>query len=117
MKKDINYYINLPYEIKIVRLDDGDYYAQYADARLNNLVLMSGDGKTPNEAIEDLQNAFKSYLEYALEVGRKIPEPYDETKKVRVNVNLSQKILDAIDSVSKNRSAFLERAATMALAK
>lgn len=115
MKKDINYYLNLPYQIKIVKLDDGDYYAEYADARLNKLALMSGDGKTPNESIDDLQSAFKSYLEYALEVGRKIPEPYDENKKVRVNVNLSQKILDAIDSVSKNRSAFLEQAANMAL--
>ncbi|MDL0089983.1 type II toxin-antitoxin system HicB family antitoxin [Campylobacter gastrosuis] len=84
MKKDINYYLNLPYEIKIVRLDDGDYYAQYADARLNKLVLMSGDGKTPNEAIDNLQNAFKSYLEYAIEAGRKIPGPIDENKKVRV---------------------------------
>ncbi|KEA46230.1 hypothetical protein CR66_03250 [Campylobacter mucosalis] len=116
MKKDINYYLNLPYEIKIVRLDDGDYYAQYADARLNKLVLMSGDGKTPNEAVDDLQNAFKSYLEYAIEAGREIPEPYDENKKVRVNVSLSQGLLNSIDSVSKNRSAFLEKAASMALA-
>lgn len=84
MKKDINYYLNLPYEIKIVRLDDGDYYAQYAEARLNKLVLMSGNGKTPNEAIDDLQNAFKGYLEYAIEAGREIPEPIDKNKKVRV---------------------------------
>ena len=39
MKKDLNYYLNLPYTITIKRLDDGDYFAQYADMGLtkNNL--------------------------------------------------------------------------------
>ncbi|WP_220101961.1 type II toxin-antitoxin system HicB family antitoxin [Campylobacter hyointestinalis] len=41
-------------------------------------------------------------------------EAIDENKKVRVNVSLSQEVLNSIESVSKNRSAFLEKAALMA---
>ena len=50
-----------------------------------------------------------------LEQGYLIPEPNDESKKIRVNVSLSQKVLNAIDKVSSNRSAFLEKAALKAL--
>lgn len=75
MKKDVKYYLNLPYKIKIIRLDDGDYYAKYEEKELNKKVLMAGDGKTPNEAIDDLKNAFACYLESAIEKGEFIPEP------------------------------------------
>lgn len=41
-------------------------------------------------------------------------EAIDENKKVRVNVSLSQEVLNSIESVSKNRLAFLEKATLMA---
>ena len=45
MKKDLNYYLSLPYIITVKRLDDGDYFAQYADAGLTKNALMAGWGK------------------------------------------------------------------------
>lgn len=111
MKKDINYYLNLPYEIKINRLDDGDYFAQYIDVGLNKAVLMSGDGATPNDAIDDLKEAFKCYLEDAILKGEFIPEPTCDEKSKNLAITIKQSLVDEIDFYAKkmglSRSAFL----------
>nr|DAK15191.1 MAG TPA: HicB-like antitoxin [Caudoviricetes sp.]DAS13649.1 MAG TPA: hypothetical protein [Caudoviricetes sp.] len=111
MKKDVNYYLNLPYEIKIIRLEDGDYFAQYADVGLNKLVLMAGDGKTPNDAIEDLKEAFRCYLEDAIAKSEFIPEPLKDEKSKNLAVTIKQSLVDEIDFYAKkmglSRSAFL----------
>lgn len=101
MKKDINYYLNLPYKINLLKLDDGDYFAQFDDKELNKLVLMAGDGKTPNEAIEDLKNAFACYLEEALAKNEFIPEPMQKDKSKNLAITLKNSLIDEIDFYSK----------------
>lgn len=110
-KKDVNYYLNLPYEIKIVRLDDGDYFAQYIDAGLNKAVLMAGDGKTPNEAIDDLKEAFRCFLTDAIAKNEFIPEPIKNDKSRNLAVTIKESLVDEIDyyanKMGLSRSAFL----------
>lgn len=115
MKKDLNYYLNLPYTIMVKRLEDGDYYAQYADTGLTNHNLLAGWGKSEGEAIEELKEAFACYIEGALKSGEVIYEPIKEDKKVRVNLTIPQSILVAIDAISPNRSKFLTEAARLKL--
>ena len=111
MKKDVNYYLNLPYEIKIVRLDDGDYFAQYIDVGLNKTVLMAGDGKTPNEAIDDLKEAFRCFLADAIAKNEFIPEPIKNDKSRNLAVTIKESLVDEIDyyanKMGLSRSAFL----------
>ena len=109
MKKDLNYYLNLPYTISVKKLKDGDYYAEYTDANLTKNTLMAGWGKNEMEAINDLKEAFSCFVESALKDGDFIPEPND--KSVRVNICLPRSLLNAIDKVTKNRSKFLKDAA------
>lgn len=115
MKKDLNYYLNLPYTISVKKLKDGDYYAEYTDANLTKNTLMAGWGKNEMEAINDLKEAFSCFVESALKDGDFIPEPND--KSVRVNICLPRSLLNAIDKVTKNRSKFLSEAANMKLAE
>ena len=84
MKKDLNYYLNLPYTITIKKLDDGDYFAQY--------------------------------VEGALEKGENIYEPIDENAKVRINLTIPKGVLNAIDAVTNNRSAWFSELAKKVLA-
>lgn len=108
--KDVDYYLNLPYQIKIIQLEDGDYFAQYDERGLNK-VLMSGDGKSPNEAIEDLKNAFACFLEDAIKNNEFIPEPTKEDKSRNLAITIKQSLIDEIDFHAKklgiSRSAFL----------
>ncbi|MGG7047978.1 MULTISPECIES: type II toxin-antitoxin system HicB family antitoxin [unclassified Campylobacter] len=111
--KDLSYYLALPYEILVRPLspeEGGGYLARY-----KNYPLVMGDGESEAEAIADVKKAFEFVIASDLAEGKAIQEPTSQTSKVRVNVSLSRQILDAIDKVSKNRSAFLEDAAKMAL--
>lgn len=116
MKKDLEYYLNLPYTITVKRLDDGDYYAQYADLGLTKNNLMAGWGDSEAEAIKELKDAFACYVEGALKSGESIYEPIKEDVKVRINLTMPKSVLEAIDRVSSNRSKFLTDAANLKLA-
>ncbi|EAT99681.1 MULTISPECIES: HicB family protein [Campylobacter] len=112
MKKDLNYYLNLPYEIivkKLTKEEGGGYFARYKD-----YPYVMGDGESEAEAIADVKEAFKFVIQTDLERGDFIREP--ETKTIRVNISLPKSLLEAIDKVASNRSAFLANAASRALA-
>ncbi len=111
MKKDKSYYLNLPYEIIVRKLTDdegGGYFARYKD-----FPYIMGDGENEVEAIADVKSAFDGALEVMLANNDFIKEPND--KKVRVNLSLSQSLLNAIDKVTNNRSQFLSEAANLKL--
>ena len=61
MKKNINYYTNLNYDIlaKRVQSKDGDgWFAYYKDFQ-----GVMGDGKSKDEALRAVKEAFKAYIE------------------------------------------------------
>lgn len=73
MSKDFEYYVNLDYEIKIRKLSEeegGGWFAQ--------IPLLPGcmsDGETPEEALKNLEDAKRGWIETNMELGRAIPEP------------------------------------------
>ncbi len=79
MKKDLNYYLKLPYKIEIVHIpeDEGGGFM----ARLPQFGAMGivGDGNTPEESLADLAVNQRDRFEQYLEKGLEIPEPVAET--------------------------------------
>ena len=76
MKKDLNYYMSLPYS-KIVTLyndESGKYYV----SKVMELEGCTSTGETEREALEGLNEAMECYLETKLEFGDPIPEPVQE---------------------------------------
>lgn len=113
--KDLNYYLSLPYKINIIRLEDGDYFAQFENKALKRKVLMCGTGKSADEAINDLKTSFACYVEDALEKGEFIPEDNQKDKSKNIAVTLKNSLIDEIDYYAKelgiSRSAFLAMSA------
>lgn len=75
MKKDLNYYLSLPYTIEVVPIPEeegGGYSAQLPE--LGKFAIV-GDGDTPEEAIKDLNELKKARFKSYLEKGLNIPEP------------------------------------------
>ena len=75
MKKDIDYYLSIPYRIEVVYIPEcegGGYLAQLPE--LGKFAIV-GDGDTPEEAVNDLNNLKKERFAHYLEKGIKIPEP------------------------------------------
>ena len=75
MKKDLSYYLALPYKIEIVPIPEnegGGYMARLP--RFGKLGIV-GDGQTKAEALADLEDNQKDRFEQYLTEGLAIPEP------------------------------------------
>lgn len=73
MEKDIDYYMSLPYTQRVNRVEDED--GAYFFAKIEELPGCHTDGTTAEEAITELQQVMRDYLEVKLEMGASIPEP------------------------------------------
>jgi predicted RNase H-like HicB family nuclease len=77
LKKNAEYYANLPYTIAVERCDDqGTYYA----ARYVELPHFIMTGDTPEEAVRELESEKLEWFEFNLEKGNKIPLPLKSRK-------------------------------------
>lgn len=82
----------------------------------NGVAFFYGDGNTKQEALDDLEIAFKATLERLLKDNIKIPVPLDESEKIRINITIPKNLLNSIDAITKNRSAWISDLAKKALA-
>ena len=117
LKNKVNFYLQLPYKIKVQALSDkdgGGFFANYED-----FPFIIGDGETELDAINDVKKAFAFVIEQDLKEGKFIKltsqKNYDlnDDKKVNISISISQKFLDLIDKITNNRSEFFENAANI----
>ena len=117
LKNKVNFYLQLPYKIKVQALSDkdgGGFFANYED-----FPFIIGDGETELDAINEVKKAFAFVIEKDLKEGKFIKLPsqknYDlnDDKKVNISISISQKFLDLIDKITNNRSEFFENAANI----
>ncbi|OPX33846.1 MAG: hypothetical protein B1H11_11860 [Desulfobacteraceae bacterium 4484_190.1] len=81
MKKDINYYMGLPYTIEVVPIpvdEGGGFTARLPDV---GRFAITGDGESPEEAIRNLLKAQRERFEEYLKRGLEIPEPKEEKEE------------------------------------
>ena len=70
MKRDLDYYLNLPYRIEIVPSPEGGYAAKVVE-----LPGCISQGQTLEEVAVNIEDAKVCWLEVALEESMPIPEP------------------------------------------
>ncbi len=68
--KDLNYYMSLPYRITVVREPGAGYFA-----KVEELPGCMTEGDTREEALTNIEDAMRGWIELALEDGNPIPEP------------------------------------------
>lgn len=81
MKKDLNYYLTLPYKTEIVPIPaekGGGFLARLPQFGTLGIV---GDGETPEEALSDLAESQKERFQQYLDEGLVIPEPEPESEE------------------------------------
>ena len=117
MIKDKEYYLSIDYDIVVDKLskdDGGGYFAYYKD-----IPSVMGDGESRDEAIDDVRNAFKSFVEVSIENRDIIPEPQKLHKTERINITIPKDKLIALDLLVKryntNRSKVISKLTDMLL--
>jgi len=71
--RSVQYFLSLPYKIELHPLKDEDGGGYHATIPL--LEGCQSDGKTPDEAIENLREAEEAWIRSALKHGDPIPLP------------------------------------------
>lgn len=86
MAKDLDYYMSLEYEIKLRKLMEEEGSGWFAE--IPSLPGCMSDGETVEEALSNLNNAKKSWIETSLELGRIIPEPSSDDFSGQLRVRM-----------------------------
>lgn len=73
--KDLDYYMSLPYEMKLEELSEDDGGGIFLSIPLLGEMAVNGHGDTYLEAREALENCKRDFLESWIEAGVDIPEP------------------------------------------
>jgi antitoxin HicB len=110
VEKGLEYYMNLPYTIELVR-DPGDPWF----VRVKELPGCMSHGDTPEEAVAMIREAMELWLEGALEHGDLIPEPeplddYSGKFVVRIPRSLHRKLAEQADRDEVSLNAFVTAA-------
>lgn len=79
MKKDIDYYMSLPYEVRVEELSEDDGGGIFLSIPLLGWGAVNGHGDTYPEARQALEDCKRDLFEIWLDAGADIPEP--EPKK------------------------------------
>ena len=92
--KDLNYYLNLNYEMIVKK--DSDYFV----AHYKEFPRILGTGENEIEAISDLKDAFKCFVEISLKNGDKIKEPSQIHPSKNYAITMKTNIMDEIDKTA-----------------
>jgi len=74
-KRELSKYLKLKYPVELAEQDGGWYFA-----RIPDLPGCMSEGKTPDEAVRNIEKARAMWLEDAIESGVEIPLPSEQRK-------------------------------------
>lgn len=88
-KKDLAYYMALPYRLHIEKMEDGNYYAHYYEL---GQAVAHGDGATIEEAVKEADISKELLFEVMLEDGDPIPEPNSHDYSGKLNFRMPKSL-------------------------
>jgi antitoxin HicB len=86
IKKDLEYYANLPYNIIVEMWNDGK--GPYWVARIAELPHCLIHGDTPEEAIAEIEEVKRDWIKSNLKRGLKIPEPIPHKHSGQISLRI-----------------------------
>lgn len=99
IRKDLAYYVKLPYNIIVEPWDDGE--VPYWVARVVELPHCLIHGNSPVEAVKEIEEVKRDWIKSNLERGLKIPEPISHKYSGQIRL----RIPPALHTLLSNRSA------------
>ncbi|WP_019849587.1 MULTISPECIES: toxin-antitoxin system HicB family antitoxin [Desulfitobacterium] len=107
MGKDLEYYLNLEYEIKLKKLSQEEGDGWFAEIPL--LPGCMSDGESLEEAVENLGGAKREWIEASLELGREIPEPTTDEFSGQLRVRMPKSLHRTLSQMAKDENVSLNQ--------
>jgi len=105
--KNLEYYLKLDYEIKLRKIPEDEEGGWFAE--ILQLPGCMSDGKTPEEAIDNLDDAKKSWIETCLELGCTVPEPITDEFPGQLIVRIPKTLHRALAEIAKEEKVSLNQ--------
>jgi len=113
MKKDLDYYLKLPYTIELIPDSEQGWFV-----RIKELRGCMSQGNTVQEAYEMIQDAMRGWLEVAIEDNIPIPEPApDEDYSGKFVVRLPRSLHRQLAQTAEREGVSLNQLINVALAR
>jgi antitoxin HicB len=113
--KDIEYYSNLPYTIIVERLDDGE--GPYWLARVVELPHCIIHGNTPEEAICEIEDVKRDWIQSNLARGLDIPEPIPHKNSGQISLRITPSLHRMLSDRAMAEGVSLNQYMNVALAR
>lgn len=112
-KKGVEDYMSLsyPYELVLDR-DQGGYFARHPD-----LPGCTAEGESPQEAVANLDESRRLWIEARLEGGYSIPEPASEEYRGRISLRIPPSLHASLARSSMRRDMSLNQLLTVILSE
>lgn len=106
MEKNLEHYLGLPYTRELIPEPGGIWFV-----RIKELPNCMSQGNSPEEAIQNIDDAMYGWIKGELEDGEVIPEPKEEEEysgkfNLRVPRSLHRKLVETADSEDVSLNAF-----------
>lgn len=115
MKKDIDYYLGLNYDMKIRRLSEEEGSGWFAEIPL--LPGCMSDGENIEELLNNIEDAKKCWFETSLQTGRAIPEPQEEAYSGQLRVRLPKSLHKTLSEKAREENTSLNQYIVYQLAR
>src|SRR6266498_5236997 len=94
MEKTLEYYLNLPYTRELIPEPNGIWFV-----RIKELPNCMSQGNSPEEALRNINDAMRGWIQVELEDSEEIPEPKQEEEysgnfRLRVPKRLHRKLVE-----------------------
>ncbi len=115
IKRDLDYYAKLPYNIILEKWDDGE--GPYWVARIVELPHCLIHGNTPVEAIVEIEEVKRDWIKSNLERGLKIPEPIPHKHSGQISLRIPPSLHKVLTDRAIVEGVSLNQYMTSALAR
>jgi predicted RNase H-like HicB family nuclease len=113
--KDLNYYLGLNYEIKLRQLSEDEGGGWFAE--IPALPGCMSDGETIEEAVRNLEDAKKIWIETCVALGRRVPEPAAESFSGQLRIRMPKSLHKALSEKAKEENVSLNQYIVYQLAR
>ena len=111
VKKNLKYYLKLPYTTRIKSNSDGSYFAE-----IEELPGCMTEADTEDDVLKMLEDAKEAWLATALERGIGVPEPSEDEFSGKFNVRVPKFLHRRLAYRAKNEGVSLNTLITTTLA-
>ena len=115
IKKDLSYYLNLNYDIKIRQLVEDEGGGWFAEIPL--LPGCMSDGETVEDLLINIEDAKECWFETCLESGRSIPEPQEDAYSGQLRVRLPKSLHKILTEKAREENTSLNQYIVYQLAR